>query len=153
MRGVPDSRVPASSLRAAVLCFLLACVLAVAGRADAQQTLSFNDATPDPTNSILGEVNCAARGTGFRFISGHFHLLGVGGANFQAYSTNGTNAIGYESGRDFPIDMQRVGGGTFALHAVDAAEFYAVPDPDRPNANFLTITGTQQGGGVVTHTV
>ena len=78
MRGLPDSRVPASSVRAAVLCFLLASVLAVAGRADAQQTLSFNDATPDPTNSILVEVNCAAGGTGFRFLSGNQCVSGSG---------------------------------------------------------------------------
>src|SRR5690349_20880260 len=117
MRGVRVSRVPASSLRAAVF-FLLASVFAVATRADAQQTLSFNDATPDPGNAILNEVNCSANGTGFRFVSGHFHMLGVGGAAFQAYSTNGTVAIGYESRRGFPIDMQRVGAGTFSLLAV-----------------------------------
>jgi hypothetical protein len=135
---------------AAAFCVLML-VLASGSLAEAQQTISFNEATPDAGNAILGEVTCS-NGSGFRFASDHFHLLGFGTGAFQDFSTNGTNAIGYESGRGFPIEMERVGAGTFSLLGLDAAEFYIV-DAERPNADVLTITGYQQGGGVVTHTV
>ena len=152
MRGPRPYLALATPVRRTAAFLLLVFGLTLGGRAEAQQTITFNDAVPDPGNAILGGVTCS-NGTGFNFVSGHFHMLGVGGAAFSGYSTNGTVLIGYESGRGFPIEMQRVGAGTFSLLGIDAGEFYATNVPDRPNANFLTITGNQQGGGVVTHTV
>ena len=123
--------------------------LTLGGRAEAQ-VVTFNEITPT-SNPILGSIVCAT-GTGFRFFSDHFHV--IGNVYFpEDYSSNGTTQIGYESGRGFPITMQRVGGGTFSLQSLDAAEFYSVPVPDRPDAQMLTITGFQQGGGVVSYTV
>ncbi len=123
-------------------------VLALGGEAEAQR-VTFDELTPT-ANPILGSVVCAD-GAGFRFLSDHFHL--IGGVLVSDFSSSGTTHIGYESGRGFPITMERVGGGTFSLVSLDAAEFYAVPVNDRPDAQTLTITGFQQGGGTVSHTV
>ncbi len=123
--------------------------MTLGGRAEAQ-VVTFNEMTPT-SNPILGSVACGDS-TGFRFFSDHFHVIGP--VYFpQDYSSNDTTHIGYESGRGFPITMQRVGGGTFSLLSLDAAEFYSVPVPDRPDAQMLTITGFQQGGGTVSYTV
>ena len=123
--------------------------LTLGGQAEAQQLLTFDELAPTQI-PILGSVVCA-NATGFRFFSEHFHL--IGGTFLQDFSSNGTTHIGYESGRGFPITMERVGGGTFSLFSLDAAEFYAVPGTDRPDAQMLTITGFQQGGGTVSYTV
>jgi hypothetical protein len=123
-------------------------VLTLGARADAQ-VLSFDELSPTDI-PILGSVVCA-NGTGFRFHSDHFHL--VGGTVTQDFSSNGTSHIGYESGRGFPITMERVGGGTFSLHSLDAGEFYAVPGNERPDAETITIVGHQPGGTMVSHTI
>jgi hypothetical protein len=121
--------------------------LSFAARAEAQ-VISFNELSPSNI-PILGTVVCAD-GSGFRFSSDHFHL--IGGTIQQDFSTDGTSHIGYESGRGFPITLERVGGGTFSFLSLDAGEFYSSLT-DRPDAEMLTITGFQQGGGVVSHTV
>ena len=122
--------------------------LTLGGRAEAQ-VVTFNEITPT-SNPILGSVDCA-NGAGFRFFSDHFHI--IGNVYFpEDHSSNDTTHIGYESGRGFPITMQRVGGGTFSLLSLDAAEYSASPT-GRPDAQMLTITGFQQGGGVVSQTV
>lgn len=123
-------------------------VLTLGVSADAQ-VITFDELSP-PDIPILGSVVCVD-GTGFRFDSDHFHL--IGGTVLQDFSSNGTSHIGYESGRGFPITLQRVGGGTFSLFSLDAGEFYAVPGNERPDAETLTIVGFQQGGGTVSHTV
>jgi hypothetical protein len=123
-------------------------VLTLGGLAEAQ-VITFDEMAPRDA-TILGTVVCADA-TGFRFFSDHFHL--IGGNFLTDFSSNGTSYIGYESGRGFPITMERVGGGTFALYSIDAAEFYSPSSPDRPNAEMLTITGVQQGGGTVSYTL
>jgi hypothetical protein len=133
-------------MRIVIASLIAGCVLA--GSAEAQQQVTFDELSPADI-PILGTVVCAAK-TGFRFYSDHFHL--IGGTVLQDFTSNGTTHIGYESGRGFPITMERVGGGTFSLFSFDAAEFYSSPT-DRPDAETLTITGHQQGGGLVTHTV
>jgi hypothetical protein len=122
--------------------------LTIGGQAEAQVVTFDELALTD--NPILGSVVCAD-GTGFRFFSDHFHV--IGSAFPQDYSSNDTTHIGYESGRGFPITMERIGGGTFSLVSLDASEFYSVPVTDRPDAQMLTIIGFQQGGGTVFHTV
>ena len=132
-----------------VVGFLFAGIaLFLGGQAEAQ-VVTFDELT-STQNPILGSIVCAAD-TGFRFFSDHFHF--IGGSFPQDYSSNGTTHIGYESGRGFPITMERVGGGTFSLVSLDAAEFYSAPVPDRPDAQMLTIVGFQQGGGTVSHVV
>ena len=122
--------------------------LALSARAEAQ-LITFDELSPTD-NPILGSVVCAD-GTGFRFSSNHFHL--IGNTFITDYSFNGTTHIGYESGRGFPITMERVGGGTFSLLSLDAAEFYSSPSIDRPDAEVLTITGYQADGGTVSFSV
>jgi hypothetical protein len=119
-----------------------------AGRAGAQ-VLTFDEMTPTDA-TILGTVVCADS-TGFRFFSDHFHV--IGGNFLTDFSSNGTSYIGYESGRGFPFTMARVGAGTFSLQALDVSEFYSPAQLDRPNAQTLALTGYQQGGGIVTHTM
>ena len=133
------------------LCAFLLCMFApVFGNlAEAQQLLTFDELSPT-TIPILGSVVCG-EGAGFRVVSDHFHL--VGGTLVQDFSSNGTTHIGYESGRGLPMTLERFGGGTFSLYSFDAAEFYALPGSDRPDAEMLTITGFQPGGGTVSYTV
>ena len=65
-------------------------------------------------------------GSGF-FLVARFHVIGLGNTiTLQDYTSNDTSHVGYESGRGFPIVLERVGGGTFSLFSLDAAEFYAV---------------------------
>jgi chitodextrinase len=123
-------------------------VLAFTGRAEAQ-ILTFNEMAPTD-NPILGTVVCGPT-VGFLFSSDHFHV--TGGDFLEPFTSNGTSHIGYEAGRGFPIRMERLGGGTFRLISLDAGEFHYPPAPDRPDAETLTITGFQQGGGLVTYTV
>ena len=126
-------------------------VLTFGSPADAQ-VLTFNELSP-VDNLILGSVECTANGSGFRFFSDHFHVIGIGNTEvFVDYTSNDTSHLGYESGRGFPITIARVGAGTFSLFSLDAAEFYAQPGP-RLDAERLTITGYLAGGGTVTHTV
>lgn len=134
-------------MRHVVRLLVVLAALTLGQRAEAQ-VVSFNEQSPTE-NPILGQVVCADT-TGFRFSSDHFHLTGLAFA--QDYTHNGTTHIGYESGRGDPILMERVGGGTFSLLSLDVAEFYAVNVPDRPDAQMIQIVGTQQGGGVVSHT-
>ena len=49
--------------------------------------------------------------------------------------------------------MERVGGGTFSLFSLDAGEFYSQHRPSFPDAEWIEITGTQQNGTIVTHTI
>ncbi|MEZ5418127.1 MAG: hypothetical protein R2708_12380 [Vicinamibacterales bacterium] len=85
-------RVFPRNLSALLICSL---VLALAGQADAQ-VLSFDEVSP-PDATTLGSVVCADT-TGFRFVSGHFHLIG----NFVTdFSTGSTSYGGYESVRRF----------------------------------------------------
>src|SRR5688572_23049175 len=97
--------------------------------------------TPDPLEStILGSVVCSAS-TGFRFYSDHFHVIGP---NFTApYSSSGSTHLGFESGRGFPVTMERQGTGTFALSSLDAGEFYEAHSPEFPDAEWITLTGVQ----------
>jgi hypothetical protein len=134
-------------VRKVVGILLLVFALFFNGQAEAQ-VISFDELSPADI-PILGTVVCAD-GTGFRFFSNHFHL--IGGTVQQDFTSNGTSHLGYESGRGFPITLERVGGGTFSLLSLDAGEFY-YPATDRPDAEMLTITGFQQGGGTVSHTV
>ncbi len=129
-------------------CLAVGALFALAVRADAQ-VLSFDEVAP-PDATILSAVVCADT-TGFRFVSDHFHL--IGGDFLTDFSSNGTSYIGYESVRGYPITMERVGSGTFSLQALDAGEFYSPASPSHPNAQTLTLTGFQQGGGMVTHTL
>jgi hypothetical protein len=131
----------------AVRCAVAALVFILAGNAEAQ-VMTFDELSPTE-NPILGSVVCVD-GTGFRFVSDHFHLIGP--TFVTDYTSSGTTHIGYESGRGYPIVMERVGGGTFSLFSLDVAEFYSAPT-DRPDAETLTITGFQQGGGTVSYTV
>ncbi len=128
--------------------------LAFGGQAHAQQVITFDEQAPTE-NSILGSIECTTSGgSGFRFSSDHFHLIGIGNTSvFSDYSSNGTPHIGYESVRGFPILLERLGGGNLSLRSLDAAEFYFQLNPDRPDAQRITITGNQAGGGVVTHTI
>ena len=121
----------------------------VASVAEAQQLLTFDEMAPTGF-TILGSVVCGTD-TGFRVISDHFHV--IGGTFLQDFTFNSTTHIGYESGRGFPMTLERIGAGTFSLLSFDAAEFYAPPVADRPDAETLTITGFQQGGGTVSYTV
>jgi hypothetical protein len=133
---------------------IVACWSLLGTCADAQ-VLTFNDLAPY-TNDILGNVVCTTGdggGTGFRFASDHFHVIGTSPTFLQNYTSNGTTHIGYESLRGFPVVMERFGGGTFALLSLDAAEFFFTPFVDRPDAETIIITGTQEGGGTVSHTI
>ena len=126
-------------------------IVAMSGEANAQQVLTFDEMAPEPAqNPILGSVVCAAP-TGLRFYSDHFHVIG---ANLLTdFSSSGSSHIGYESVRGFPITMQRAGAGTFSLFSLDAGEFYAKHLADHPDAEWIEITGTQQNGNIVTHTI
>ncbi|MBP7776709.1 MAG: hypothetical protein KA371_06235, partial [Acidobacteria bacterium] len=135
-------------MRRIVASFVFGLALCLAGRAEAD-IITFDELIPRDT-VVLGTIVCADP-TGFRFLSDHFHMLGS--PLLPGFTDNGTRHIGYESGRGFPITMERVGGGTFSLRALDVAEFYSPPQPDRPNAELLRITGQQLGGGTVTFTV
>ncbi|MEO5822544.1 MAG: LamG-like jellyroll fold domain-containing protein [Vicinamibacteraceae bacterium] len=148
MTGLRNAHSSRRQVRYGAALWLLLGLLAAGSRAEAQQVINFNEVSPND-NPILANVTCAGA-TGFRFISSHFHMLG--GA-FPDFTSNGTTILGYESGRGGPITMERVGAGTFSLLALDAGEFYAPQNTDRPNANQLLITGHQSGGGTVTHTV
>ena len=119
-------------------------------RAEAQQVLSFDESSPTRSPALLSVV-CADT-TGFRFLSGHFHLVGPVSEDIPNASSNGTSHLGYESGRGLPITMERVGGGTFSLLSLDVGEFYSAPN-ERPDAETLTITGTRQGGETVSYTL
>src|SRR5690348_14156384 len=130
--------------------FAIGLALTCASAAQAQtQTLTFDELSPVDI-PILGSVTCGTS-TGFRFSSDHFHL--IGGTLTQTFTSNGTSHIGYESGRGFPILLERIGGGAFALRSLDAAEFYSPEMPDRLDAEVLTITGFQAGGGILIHSV
>ena len=132
---------------------IAAIVLAMAGQANAQQILTFDEMSPDPAqNPILGSVVCANT-SGLRFDSDHFHVVGP---NFVPdFSSSGSTHLGYESVRGFPIVMSRVGSGTFSLSALDAGEFYASATihPDFPDAEWITITGTRADSTTVTHNI
>jgi hypothetical protein len=126
-------------------------IVAMSGEANAQQILTFDEMAPEPTqNPILGSIECAAP-TGFRFYSDHFHVIGPN--QVTDFSSSGSSHIGYESGRGFPITMERVGAGTFSLFSLDAGEFYSTHLADHPDAEWIEITGTQQNGTIVTHTI
>jgi len=113
------------------------------------QVLTFDEMAPDPQrNPILGSVMCSAS-TGFRFQSDHFHVIGQ---DYPApFAWDGSTFLGYESGRGFPIVLEREGTGTFSLFSLDAGEFYGAHDPEHPDAEWITLTGYQAGGGIVTH--
>jgi Concanavalin A-like lectin/glucanases superfamily/Bacterial Ig domain len=152
LRSARSRHLPEALMKYFGILLVSAMVLTFGSPADAQ-VLTFNELAP-PDNPILGSIECVANGSGFRFFSDHFHLIGIGNtAVFEGFTSNDTAHIGYESGRGFPVTMARVGAGTFSLFSLDAAEFYAQPVPDRPDAERLTITGFQAGGGTVTHTL
>lgn len=89
---------------------------------------------------------------GFTFTSSHMHFYGCGHAGYEDIAFNGTTKIGYEGDRGSPITMSRQDGGAFNLLSLDVAEFFANGlYPDKPNADFLTITGTLLGGGLVSY--
>ena len=97
-----------------------------------------------------GSVTCSA-GTGLHFSSDHFHV--VDATYGPIFSNSGSTHLGYESGRGFPIRLERDGTGTFSLVSLDAGEFYSAPDPERPDAEWITLTGIHPDGSVVTHTI
>jgi len=88
---------------------------------------------------------------GFQFTSSHFHTFGCGHMVYDNIAFNGTTHLGYESVRGAPILMSRLDGDVFSLSALDASEFFGIPNADRPNANILDITGYTQGGGTVSY--
>ncbi|MEP7117747.1 MAG: hypothetical protein ABI880_09200, partial [Acidobacteriota bacterium] len=138
-------------MRNFVVALTVTLALILGGRADAQ-VLNFDNLTPT-TNPILVSLICA-NPNGFRFDSGHFHLVGLNSAfEFAGYSSNNTTHIGYDAHRGFPIVMSRVGTGTFALLSFDAGKFYSAPVNGYPDAQTIQITGTLAGGGTVSHTV
>jgi hypothetical protein len=81
---------------------------------------------------------------GFVFVSDHMHAYGD--LRYPGISYNGTTTLGYESGRGSPITMSALDGTLFSLLSLDAAEFYAPNNPDRPNADFLEIHGFHADG-------
>ena len=97
------------------------------------------------------EIQTAVTYEGFQFSSTHFHTYGCGHMIFDNVAFNGGTTIGYESGRGSPILMSRTDGDVFSLSSLDASEFYAQQNPDRPNANILEITGYTLGGGTVSY--
>jgi hypothetical protein len=136
-----------------VITFLVALgvVLGLGARAEAQQVLTFDEMRPNPLQSpILGSIECA-NPTGVRFYSDHFHVIGPD--YLTDFSSSGSTHLGFESGRGFPVTMERVGAGTFSLFSLDVAEFYSAPVANYPDAEWLTLTGYQEGGGVVTHNI
>lgn len=88
---------------------------------------------------------------GFSFSSTHFHTFGCGHVGYETSAFNNSTHLGYESGRGSPIVMSRSDGEAFSLVSLDASEFYAVNNPDRPNADILDITGYLLGGGTVSY--
>ena len=88
---------------------------------------------------------------GFLFTSDHFHTYGATGFINPDIAGNGGTHIGYEAGRGDPVLMQRVDGTSFSLLSLDVSEFYAVLNPDRPNANLLEIRGNFGDGSSVSH--
>jgi hypothetical protein len=84
---------------------------------------------------------------GWTFTSQHFHTYGCNHM-YENVAWNNTTHLGYESGRGSPINMTRTDGGLFSLHELDAAEFYSQPDPDRPDADYIEITGFTATGTV-----
>jgi hypothetical protein len=129
---------------------LIAGFVIAAHDVSAQQVLTFDEIGNPASPPILGEVVCSA-GSGLRFTSDHFHVIGP---NYNApFTSTGTTHIGYESVRGFPIVLSRDGTGTFSLFSLDAGEFYSPADPDRPDAQWITLTGHQADGGVVTHSL
>ena len=138
------------SVRTVLTIFVFGCILFAASEASAQ-ILTFDEMDPDPFQGpILGSVTCSA-GTGFRFSSDHFHVIDA--TYGEVFSNSGTTHLGYESGRGFPVRLDREGTGTFSLLSLDAGEFYSAPDPDRPDAEHVLLTGFRADGSVVTHTI
>ncbi len=136
-------------VRGLLTLFVAGCVLGATQEASAQQVLTF-DEMGNPPGPILGEVVCSA-GNGLRFTSDHFHVIGP--SSGAPFSSSGTTHLGFESDRGFPIVLSRDGAGTFSLFSLDAGEFYQSPDPYRPDAQWITLTGHQADGGVVTHSL
>ncbi len=123
--------------------------LAAPGVASAQQLLTFDEMAPDATAiPILGSVVCSAS-TGFRFDSDHFHIVGP---DYGDSASNGSTYLAYEAGSGSPITMSREGSGTFALLSLDAGEFFLSNLSTSP-AQWIELTGHQDGGGVVTHSI
>ena len=116
-------------VRIALTVLVFGCLLSVASEVNAQ-VLTFDEIDPDPIRGpILGSVTCSA-GTGLRFSSDHFHVVD---ATYRAiFSNSGSTHLGYESGRGFPIRLERDGTGTFSLVSLDAGEFYSVPTRSVP---------------------
>jgi hypothetical protein len=97
------------------------------------------------------EIQTSVSYQGFSFSSTHFHTYGCGHMVYDNIAFNGTTHIGYESGRGSPILMSRTDGDVFSLSQLDASEFYANNNPDRPNGNILELVGYLQGGGTVSY--
>ena len=87
---------------------------------------------------------------GYLFTSEHFHTPGSSNT-YSPFVWNGTNYIGYESGRGHPLAMSRADGGSFSLYSLDVAEFYSAPNSDRPNADLIEIWGLGAGGQTMVH--
>src|SRR5687767_2862482 len=105
-----------------------AAALTLGGPAGAQtvQTLTFNEMALQTTeHSILGQVIYAAPG-GVSFYSDHFLVVAEG---TEGFASSGSLYIGYESGRGYPITMDRLGDGSFSLLSLDVGEFFSVHTP------------------------
>jgi hypothetical protein len=106
-------------------------------------TITF-DSVPSSGNPILTTLTT----DGFDFNGLHFHTIDntAGGL----FVSNGTIFLASESEVDLgrPITMTRSGGGTFSLDRFDGAEtFFA-----SPTWALITVSGVQQGGGLLSAT-
>ncbi len=123
-----------------------AAAFAVMGASGAQATVLTFDEWPGGE-----DIQTSVTYQGFQFSSTHFHTYGCGHMIYDNVAFNGGTTLGYESGRGSPILMSREDGDVFSLSSLDASEFYAQQNPDRPNANILEITGYTLGGGTVSY--
>ena len=105
-----------------------------------------------PRGAILGAVTCSGA-TGFRFVSATSTCSASVAPCSRRTRPTAPCSSAMNRAAAFPSRCSGSAAGRSRCSGVDAGEFYATPNNDRPNANFLTITGHQQGGGVVTHTV